>query len=222
MTTSYAQTPFNGADFSKFALDPQPRCPVVFALDTSGSMSGSRIQQLNKGVAALLTGISSDSLALKRVELAVVTFGDDVKVIQHFATVDTIAIPTLNASGGTPMGEAMVKCHELIQERQRIYRAASQKSYRPIIVLITDGGPTDSWEAPSRAVGSLHDTGRLFLFPIGVDQADMAVLGSICSQPALHIEGSDLVPMMKFISDSLRAISNSRPTDNMGIAQPNL
>ncbi|MCF3574495.1 hypothetical protein [Planktothrix agardhii] len=38
-------------DLADFAINQEPRCPVVLLLDNSGSMSGQPIQQLNQGVA---------------------------------------------------------------------------------------------------------------------------------------------------------------------------
>ena len=44
------QVPFADAEF---ALNPENRCPCLLLLDTSGSMEGARIEQLNQGVADL-------------------------------------------------------------------------------------------------------------------------------------------------------------------------
>ena len=65
--------PFGFAD--DFADNPEPRCPCVLLLDTSGSMQGDPIDQLNAGIRAFKTELMADSLALKRVEISIVTFG---------------------------------------------------------------------------------------------------------------------------------------------------
>ncbi len=36
----------------EFVGNPESRCPVVLLLDTSGSMCGEPIQELNRGIAA--------------------------------------------------------------------------------------------------------------------------------------------------------------------------
>ena len=41
------QVPFKGIEF---ADNPEPRCPCVLLLDTTGSMTGSKIAQLNAGL----------------------------------------------------------------------------------------------------------------------------------------------------------------------------
>lgn len=65
------QQPFAAAEFAE---NPAPRCPCVLLLDTSGSMEGDSIDELNRGVHAFREEIFNDSLSLKRVEIAVGTF----------------------------------------------------------------------------------------------------------------------------------------------------
>ena len=76
----------------EFADNPEPRCPCVLLLDTSKSMNGDRIAALNKGLQAFRDELIKDPLARQRVEIAVVTFGGTVQVIQHFVTVDNSSL----------------------------------------------------------------------------------------------------------------------------------
>ena len=90
--------------------NPEQRTPCVILADVSGSMRGQRIDQLNAGLDALHRDLSSDLIALKLVELAVVTFGSTITVKQDIATADQItSLSGLGASGSTPMGAAITK-----------------------------------------------------------------------------------------------------------------
>ena len=60
---------------SDFASNPEPRCPCILLLDVSGSMSGRPINELNAGLVTFRDELLADPLALKRVELGIVTFG---------------------------------------------------------------------------------------------------------------------------------------------------
>lgn len=70
---------------SDFASNPEPRCPCILLLDVSGSMNGRPINELNAGLVTFRDELLADSLALKRVELGIVTFGP-VHVEQPFTS----------------------------------------------------------------------------------------------------------------------------------------
>ena len=93
----------------EFAENPEPRCPCVLLLDTSGSMQGAAISALNEGLRVFKNDLSKDPVASRRVEVAVVTFDSAVNVMQDFVTADQFQPPTLTAQGVTYMGEAIQK-----------------------------------------------------------------------------------------------------------------
>ena len=57
-----------------FAENPEPRCPCLLLLDTSGSMAGQPITELNDGLREFYAELQGDSLAIKRVEVALISF----------------------------------------------------------------------------------------------------------------------------------------------------
>jgi uncharacterized protein YegL len=71
----------NFFDQAEFADNPEPRCPVVLVLDTSGSMQGTAIHEMNEGLRAFAAAIHADQLASLRVEVAVVAFGGKVRAL---------------------------------------------------------------------------------------------------------------------------------------------
>src|SRR5215468_2332207 len=95
------QQPFAAAEFAE---NPEPRCPCVLLLDTSGSMQGASIEALNQGLHTLRDGLVQDPLASRRVEVAIVTFDSTVKVVQDFVTADQFEPPILAVQGQTYMG----------------------------------------------------------------------------------------------------------------------
>ncbi len=136
---SFEQIPFGS---ESFADNPEPRCPCVLLLDTSGSMSGKPITQLNEGIQTLKKELLADPLASKRVEIAVITFGP-VTVESDFSTVANFFPRPLQAEGDTPMGTAISLGIEMVTRRKNEYKAHGIGYYKPWIILITDGAPTD-------------------------------------------------------------------------------
>ena len=66
----------------EFVDNPENRCPVILLLDTSYSMSGEAITELNQGVKIFQASVKEDELASLRVEIAVITFNSEIEVVQ--------------------------------------------------------------------------------------------------------------------------------------------
>ena len=202
----------------EFADNPEPRCACVLLLDVSGSMGGRPIAALNEGLRAFAADVSTDALARQRVEVALVTFGGDgVTVRQDFAVAADFEPPVLRASGGTPMAAAIEQALDLLEGRKRQYRANGISYYRPWVVLITDGAPTDEWHAAARRVRELEEAGAAAFFAVGVQGADMAVLGEIATRQPLALDGLKFVELFVWLSRSQRRVSASRPGDQTAL-----
>src|SRR5262245_58016876 len=149
MSVNPGAGPLDGDDWGEelfeagleFADNPEPRCPCVLVVDTSGSMRGERITALADGLQAFRDGLLGDPLARKRVEVAVVAFGGKTEVLQDFVTVEDFKPPILNTSGLTPIGSAIHKALDLLDVRKGQYKVNAVPYYRPWVFLITDGAP---------------------------------------------------------------------------------
>lgn len=219
MTHDYSQTPFpdTAQPFGfadEFVENPEPRCACVLLLDTSGSMNGRPIDELNSGLLSFKEALMSDSLGVKRVEVSVVTFGP-VHVHNLFQTPDVFQPVKLHASGDTPMGAAIVEAIRLIEERKKVYQAAGISYYRPWIFLITDGGPTDSWQSAATAVKNGVDQKKFAFFAVAVEGADLTRLAQISTRKPLMLKGLHFRELFQWLSNSLSVVSRSTPNQEL-------
>ena len=215
--TNLTQVPF--ADLT-FVDNPEPRCPCVLLLDTSGSMAGKPIDQLNMGLKQFQQELASDPLAAKRVEVAVISFGP-VRVVQDFVTADTFSAPHLATEGGTPMGEAILEALDLIKLRKQQYQANGVAYYRPWIFLVTDGAPTDDWSAAAKAIHDAEKSKSLAFFPVGVDGADFEVLKRLSSSTTpIKLRGLAFRELFQWLSNSLSSVSQSKVGEALRLPPP--
>lgn len=205
---------------AEFADNAEQRCPVVLVLDTSGSMQGEAIDQLNDGLRTFQAELSGDRLAAKRVDIAVVTFGDRVDTVCEFGVVETFQPPVLKAKGGTPMGEAVERALVLLEARKAQYRQNGIAYYRPWIFLITDGAPTDKIKRAARAVADAEHRKQVAFYAVGVDQADMDLLGELSVRTPLHLRGLAFAELFRWLSSSLSSVSRSNPGTSVSLQNP--
>jgi uncharacterized protein YegL len=214
---SIEQIPF-GTD--NFASNPEPRVPCVLLLDVSGSMAGEPISQLNEGLQVYREQLLEDAIAAKRVEAAVVTFGGKVDIVCPFHTAGEFHPPALEPNGDTPMGEAIQLAISLVEDRKKTYRENGIMYYRPWIFLITDGAPTDEWNEAARKVRDGEQKKSFSFFAVGVEGANMEVLGEITSRQPLKLRGLNFRELFTWLSNSQQAVSRSSVGDEVPLENP--
>jgi uncharacterized protein YegL len=202
-----------------FASNPEPRCPCILLLDVSGSMNGNPLAELNAGLATFRDDMSADPLAMKRVEIGIVTFGP-VKVETPFTSASTFYPPTLESQGDTPTGEAILQAINMVEERKREYKTNGISYYRPWVFLITDGKPTDKWKAAADAVREGEAGKKFAFFAVGVQGADMDTLRQISVRAPLSLQGLKFREFFLWLSGSMSRVSKSTPGTEVQLEAP--
>jgi uncharacterized protein YegL len=156
---------------SKFTVAKAKPLPVILLLDTSGSMNTvvnpdevvrtgrtgivegqlveyvdggkSRIDVLNEAVRKMLGTFTKEGSQANEFLVSVITFGGTATLRQAPMPVSAFKYDNLPAEGGTPLGSAIDVAKALLEDREQI----PSRAYRPLVVLVSDGEPTDSWES---------------------------------------------------------------------------
>lgn len=202
-----------------FAENAEPRCPCLLLLDTSTSMGGRPIAELNSALIAFKDELTSDTLAAKRVEVSIITFGP-VEIATMFQTADEFIVPTLHANGNTPIGAAIEQAVTLLRERKETYKRNGIAYYRPWIFLITDGSPTDSWYNAAQLVRTGEQEKAFVFYAVGVEGANFDILKQISVREPLRLIGLRFRDLFAWLSSSLSSVSQSTPGDTVPLKNP--
>ncbi len=192
----------------EFAENPEPRIAVTLLLDTSSSMRGDPISELNHGIMNFAAFVEEDPLARKRLELSVIQFGP-VRVMSDFCTLDGFQLPELVATGDTPIGEAVSLAVHRTEERVLRYRDNGVNYYKPLIFLITDGQPTDQWQGAAHLLHAGVARKDFNFFPVAVAGAQLDILQQLSPTPPKLLRGIEFSEFFLWLSKSIAIVSRS-------------
>ncbi|ART83423.1 glycosyl transferase family 2 [Oceanisphaera profunda] len=193
--------------------NPSARCAVTMVLDTSASMSGSPIQQLNEGFQLFLNTLSEDEVAAYSVDVSVITAGGQVEQRLPFTSLSSIDnCEQFSANGMTPLGGAVDLALAQLEARKQQYKANGVAYYQPWLVIISDGEPNDNWRAAAAKARDLSANRKLVSLVIGVAGADMQILGEFSNRPAIGLQGVKFKEFFTWLSASMSRVSASSST----------
>ncbi|HET9981012.1 MAG TPA: VWA domain-containing protein [Ktedonobacterales bacterium] len=130
------------------------RLPVYLMLDTSGSMDGQPIADVQAGVNTMLTGLRGlASRQQDTIYIKVIQFNDTVNTTPLTALRD-FSPPSLVAGGTTHLGDALRVLDQATTYSGDLIKNTMDDlgDWKPMVFLLTDGDPTDDYQAPAAAV----------------------------------------------------------------------
>jgi uncharacterized protein YegL len=210
--------------FSFSAESPEnyeQKCCCILVLDVSSSMEGNPINELNDGLSTFARDIQTDSTTANRLEIAVVTFNDQVKTLQPPSLISNFTMPKLLASGGTKLVDGVRAGIEMAKSRKAWYKQTGQPYYRPWIILMTDGDPDDLQNVStlSTEIKSGMNSKEFIFYAIGVKGADMKKLNEIShsTMPAAQLKGLNFSEFFRWLSASMTTVTNSNDGEKVNL-----
>jgi uncharacterized protein YegL len=154
------------------------------------------------------------------VDVAIMEFNSEVKLVQNFSPLQDMTTPTLEAKGCTAMGSAIENAIELITARRQFYKDEGIMYHPAHIFMITDGAPTDkngkvdndSIDSARKLIKKEEEARHLKFFVIGVSGYDAELMGTLTNR-VISLDAPNFKSIFTWLSASMKAVSNSHPGD---------
>ncbi len=201
------------ATLKDFVTQESRPLPVILLADTSGSMTANgKIQILNDSVRDMLSSFQKTEDLRSVIYFLSITFGDGhASLHTSFRPVNEVNWQPMPASGDTPMGKAFSLLTEILESKDEI----PSRSYRPAIILVSDGQPNDSWEQPLQALLNSPRAGKAFRFAMGIgEDADLGMLNRFLSGSDQRVfsasDSRDIQKFFRYVTMSVTTRSRSQ------------
>ena len=183
-----------------------------------------KIKSLNLAVRDMLDSLTDQTGERAEIQIAIITFGRQVKVHQAFAPVNEVQWQDMQADGSTPLGETLTLVTELLESREQI----PSRAYRPTLVLVSDGQPKDAWEAALERLNNSERGKKAMRFAMGIgDDADMFMLQQFLNDPETHVfaahEARQIQQFFRWVTMSVtQRLHSTNPDKIENLPQPSL
>ena len=220
----YHLTMKNDITLKEFTVNQARPLPVFLLLDASGSMAESgKIDALNRAVQEMLATFAAEPDVRAGIQIGAIAFGGDVRV--HLPLLPAEDAKTkwrpLVAQGNTPLGATLTKLRVMIEDQTLV----PSRSYRPTLVLVSDGQPNDEWQAPLKQLleSARASKAARMAMAIGAD-ADITMLQSFLNSAESKVfqahEARDIHKFFKWVTMSVTARSRSATPDKIAAIDP--
>lgn len=200
-------------DPSKFTVQKAKPLPVFLLLDVSGSMNEavdpekvrrtgqtltsdgqtwelveggtSKIQVLNDAVRKMMESFAAEERMETEFLVSIIVFGDSAS--QHLppTLASSVKWEDMLADGCTAMGAAFTLAKGLIENRDVV----PSRAYRPTVVLVSDGQPTDDWNQPLEFLIAEGRSSKCFFMAMDIgEKPGVQVLERFISQTPVLAE----------------------------------
>lgn len=194
--------------------------PCVILVDTSASMILVK-DELHKGVDVLFKAL--DALALGRLDLCLICFGNETRVLVPFSPVPGLEIPDFECEGEAVISSAIKMGLSELEKRKNQYKTYGTQYLRPWIFMLTSGNVADN---DSDTVGKVEllqaqKSGACRFLPVCIgSEFNKAVMCSL-NIDGIYLTTEGFQQACEWIGNSLNRISSLPYQQNVVLPNPN-
>ena len=193
-------------DTSETINESEPPIALTFIIDISEPMRGIPTHSLIDGLRLLKQKACENEQLRDILEVSIISFNDNVTLVQDFIPVERMGPVRLSASGNATMSPAIMKALRMVEERSIFYHRAGTAFYTPCIVLISGEKPCDDIATAAREVREKEKRGMLNFIPLGVECYDSQTLHKLSDKMVLRLDGLDYTEFFDWLYETIMQV----------------
>ena len=186
-------------------ITPSPRkvMTLFYLVDTSGSMCGSSIGTVNAAMEECIPMLKEVAQANddSEIKVAIMQFSSGCSWITPATGpvgLDDIIWNDLQAGGLTEFGTALIELDKKLSRNE--FLKSQTGAYAPVILLLSDGGPTDNWEVGLNKIKQNNWFKHAIKIAIDIESgSDRRVLAEFTGNPEAILDAKDTATLKKMI-----------------------
>lgn len=186
-------------------ISPAPRkvMTLFYLVDTSGSMGGAKIGTVNGAMEQCIPLLKEVAQANDDAEIkvAILQFSSGCSWVTPASGpvgLDDIIWNDLQPGGMTEFGGALLELDKKLSRNE--YLQSQTGAYAPVILLLSDGGPTDNWEAGLNQIKQNNWFKHAIKIAIDIESgSDRSVLAAFTGNPEAILDAKDMATLKKMI-----------------------
>ncbi len=188
----------------EFIAQPKRVLPLILLADPSSSMR-EWMGDLNTAIRDMLGTLKEQESLKAEIHISFITFGNGGANLHTALTpVSNIEFNNFTEGGMTPLGGALRIAKEIVENREII----PSKSYAPIILLLSDGGPNDDgWEDEMHRFINDGRSKKCMRMSLGIGRDyDYDVLKSFSSSGEVYEakDSTNIIDFFKFMTMTIK------------------
>ena len=185
-------------------ITPSPRrvMTLFYLIDTSGSMMGTKIGTVNSAMEECIPLLKEVAQANDDAEIkvAIMSFSSGWEWITNSGPVglENLVWNDLEAGGMTDFGDALEELNNKLSRTE--FLKSQTGAYAPVILLLSDGGPTDDWQSKLNLLKQNNWFKHAIKIAIDIESgSDRDVLADFTGNPEAILDAKDTKTLKKMI-----------------------
>ncbi|MFJ2033733.1 VWA domain-containing protein [Streptosporangium sp. NPDC087985] len=186
--------------------------PFYLVCDESYSMQGAPLDAINQELPGIYREIASNPVVADKTRLGLIGFSTSAEVLLPLADLNEIqSLPQLSPRGVTNYGAAFSLLRDTIEQDIKELKRSGHRPFRPTVFFLTDGQPTDDWNAEHQRLTGPGFSARPTILAFGFGDVEPATLRQVATFRAF-IADDDISPVQalrEFAKQLLNSVVHS-------------